>query len=533
MRALRLPLVLVGLPGAGKSKVGRLAAEALGVPHIDTDRLVEEEAGRPIPQIFAEEGEASFREREARAVERALGMPAVVSLGGGAVTSPRVRELLGGVDVVRIEVAHDELLRRVMKKNHRPLLRRDPDGALRRLRSEREPYYREVETVTLFSDEGPAEEVAERLLALVRADARAGTTRIRVGGEAPYEVLVGRGFDASAITEALAEETTKILLVHAAPLEASARGLARDLRALGLEVGLASHPDGEAAKSLEVVAGLWDLAGRMRLGRKDAVVAMGGGATTDMAGFVAATWLRGIGLITVPTTLLAMVDAAVGGKTGINTAAGKNLVGSFHPPLRVLCDLDHLASLPERDFRAGMGEVVKCGFIADERILRIVEGAEASSLLDPASQTVRELIERAIAVKARVVSEDLEELGLREILNYGHTLAHAIERCEDFSWRHGEAVAVGCVFAARLAAARGLLSEEEVFRHVAAFSAMGLPTSYEGAPLSELVGVMSSDKKVRAGRLRFVLLEGIARPRVFTVEPCELEAPAAGTGIRA
>lgn len=527
MMSLSLPIVLVGLPGAGKTKVGRLAAQFLGVAHIDTDRLIEEEAGCSISTIFAQEGEAGFREREARAVERVLGMKAIISLGGGAVTSPRVRELLKNVDVVRIEVEHEELLRRVMKKNHRPLLREDPDGVLRRLREEREPYYREVETVTLPSDDGPALEVAQRLLGLIDTQ----TSTIHVGGTAPYDVLIARGFTAEAILEVLRPQATKVLLVYASPVEEAAQAIAEGLRAQGLEVHLASHPEGEAAKSLNVVAGLWDLAGRITLGRADALVAIGGGATTDMAGFVAATWLRGIDLVTVPTTLLAMVDAAIGGKTGINTAAGKNLVGSFHPPRRVLCDLDFLSSLPERDFRAGIAEVLKCGFISDEKILTIVEEAEPDTLTDPASPELRELLERAIGVKARVVSEDLKESGLREILNYGHTFAHAIERCEDYTWRHGEAVAVGCVFAAHLAQLRGLLSQEDVARHIRVLSKMGLPTSYEGATLEELKDVIASDKKARQGRMRFILLKGITRPKAFQVEPSELDEPAERIGI--
>ncbi|WP_115727270.1 3-dehydroquinate synthase [Actinomyces culturomici] len=526
---LSLPLVLVGLPGAGKSKVGRLLARSLGVDHVDTDALIEAEAGKPVSEIFASEGEAVFRALEVRAVEKALASRAVVSLGGGAVTSEPVRALLRGASVVRIDVDHEELVRRVSRKSHRPLLREDPDGSLRRLRAEREPYYAEVESVRIHSDDGPAWEVAERIAALVDLP----WTPIRVEGAKPYEVLVGRGIPASAVRSALRPEATKALIVHAAPLEDAARALAVELESVGLEVRLATHPDGESAKTLEVVSGLWDLAGEMRLGRADAVVAIGGGATTDMAGFVAATWLRGLDLVTVPTTLLAMVDAAVGGKTGINAAAGKNLIGSFHPPVRVICDLDRLTSLPEADFRAGMGEVVKCGFIADEEILRIVETHDPAELVDPASPAVRELVERAVAVKARVVSADLEESGLREILNYGHTLAHAIEKCEHYTWRHGEAVAVGCVFAARLAQARGLLDEAAAARHIAAFSRMGLPTSYDGAPLDDLLAAMLSDKKVRAGRLRFVLLDGLQNPKTHRVDPAELEGPARMIGVRA
>ncbi len=527
MSALALPIVLVGLPGAGKSKVGRLLALHLGVPHVDTDALVEEEAGVPIARIFADEGEAGFREREIRAVEKALGMKAVISLGGGAVTIPRVRELLADASVVRIDVDHDELLRRVKKKSHRPLLKEDPDGVLRCLRADREPYYREVETMRIHSDSGPASEVARKIAVRMRAEWR----RVEVGGAKEYEVLIGRGIPASMVRSALRPEATKALLVHPEALRGPAEELAEELRRSGLSVSLASHPEGEAAKTLEVVARMWDLAGTLKLGRADAIIGLGGGATTDMAGFVAATWLRGIDLVSIPTTLLGMVDAAVGGKTGINTAAGKNLVGSFHPPLRVICDLDRLGTLPEEDLLAGMGEVVKCGFIADEAILRIIESREPDELLDPASEVLEELVERSIAVKARVVSADLEESGLREILNYGHTLAHAIERCEGYRWRHGEAVAVGCVFAARLAAARGLLEEHEVERHVRAFTKLGLPTSYSGASLDALLEVMLSDKKVRAGRLRFVLLEGIGNPVVHGIDPHELVEPARRTGI--
>lgn len=251
-----------------------------------------------------------------------------------------------------------------------------------------------------------------------------------------------------------------------------------------------------------------------------------------MAGFVAATWLRGITLINVPTTLLAMVDAAVGGKTGINTSVGKNLVGSFYPATSVVADMDLLESLPAPDLAAGAAEVIKCGFIADPEILRIVEETEPSELLRSNSPQLAEITTRAIAVKARVVSTDLTEGGLREILNYGHTLAHAIERANDYTWRHGDAVAVGCCFAARLAQARGLLSADDVARHDQLFSRVGLPTRYEGSTLDELTHIMLSDKKVRRGILRFVLLDGIANPGTVSVDSQELPAPASQIGIR-
>ena len=483
--SVNLPIVLVGLPGAGKSKVGRLLASRLGVDHVDTDDLVEERQGRPIADIFAIDGEAAFRVMETDAVACALTRSAVVSLGGGAAATQAVRDLLAGHTVVYIDAPHNELVRRTASKTHRPLLATDPDGALRRLREAREPHYRAVATLTVPSGPGPADSAA-----------------------------------------------TKVLIVHARPLAARAQALAEHLRSLGYEAATADHPDAEAGKAIEVVAGLWDTCGRLQLGRKDAIIAMGGGATTDMAGFVAATWLRGVSLINVPTTLLGMVDAAVGGKTGINTSVGKNLVGSFYPARAVVADMSLLSSLPREDLAAGAAEVIKCGFIADPVILRIVEETDTDVLLDPSSEQLAEITTRAVAVKARVVSADLTEGGLREILNYGHTLAHAIERANDYTWRHGDAVAVGCCFAARLAHARGQLSAEDVARHDELFSRVGLPTRYEGHTLEELTHIMASDKKVRRGVLRFVLLDGIANPRTEAVEPGELAAPAEAIGIR-
>ena len=359
------------------------------------------------------------------------------------------------------------------------------------------------------------------------------STTIGVTGPHPSTITVGRDLGFAPIAAALDEAVMKVLIIHARPLAARAVALAEHLRSLGYEVATADHPDAEAGKAIEVVAGLWDTCGHLQLGRKDVIIAMGGGATTDMAGFVAATWLRGVTLINVPTTLLGMVDAAVGGKTGINTSVGKNLVGSFYPADAVIADMSLLATLPRQDLAAGAAEVIKCGFIADPKILRIVGETSPEILLDPSSEQLAEITTRAITVKARVVSADLTEGGLREILNYGHTLAHAIERANDYTWRHGDAVAVGCCFAARLSAQRGLLGAEEVALHDELFARVGLPTCYEDSSLEELTHIMASDKKVRRGILRFVLLDGIANPSTFTVEPNELVAPARAIGIDA
>ncbi|MDO4259525.1 MAG: 3-dehydroquinate synthase [Actinomycetaceae bacterium] len=524
------PIILTGLPGAGKSKVGRLLAERLATTHTDTDALIETTHGRAITDIFATDGETTFRALEADAIAHALSLGGIISLGGGALTTEKVRNLLNGHTVIYIDVDHDELLRRTEGKTHRPLLADNPDEALTRLRAEREPLYRAAATHTVTSTSDPVTTVVDKILTLI--DPAHTPTLIPITGDTPYTVAIGRAFTTTHIAAALRPTCTKILIVHAppTPITTYAHTLAEGLRARGFEVGIASHPDAEAAKTRDVVAQLWDVAGNMRLGRHDAIIAIGGGATTDMAGFVAATWLRGIDVIQVPTTVLAQVDAAVGGKTGINSPAGKNLIGAFHPPARVIVDLDFLATLPNEDLRAGCAEIIKCGFIRDHEILRIIKD-EGATILDPTSPALRELIERAIAVKAEVVGADLKESGLREILNYGHTLAHAIERCENYQWRHGEAVAVGCIFAAELAHSLGLLSDDDVDQHRQALSGLGLPISYSGAPLSDLLAVMASDKKSRAGQLRFVLLNGIGTPEVRVVEAEALAKPAQKVGI--
>jgi 3-dehydroquinate synthase len=292
----------------------------------------------------------------------------------------------------------------------------------------------------------------------------------------------------------------------------------RDALAPTYEITELAIPPGERAKTAEVAAGCWDALGAAGFTRSDAVVGVGGGATTDLGGFVAATWLRGVRVVHVPTTLLGMVDAAVGGKTGINTRAGKNLVGSFHEPLGVLCDLDLLATLPEAELRSGLGEVVKCGFIADPEILRLVEEHGVPTTGSP---VLRELVERAVRVKADVVAGDLRERGGdaghpgREVLNYGHTMGHAVEQASDYTLRHGEAVAIGCVYAAELARAAGVLGDEVADRHHTAFARVGLPTGWAGAAYDDLRTRMAVDKKSRGSSLRFVVLSDLARPRIL------------------
>ena len=346
--------------------------------------------------------------------------------------------------------------------------------------------------------------------------APAEPTTIAVGDD--YDVVIGSGV-LDRVGDLLGPDVERVLVVHPPTLPGLTSRVTAALEGRGYAVHAAEVPDAEAAKTAEVAAALWAQLGRAGFTRTDAVVGVGGGTVTDLAGFVAASWLRGVRVVQVPTTLLGMVDAALGGKTGINTPEGKNLVGAFHPPAGVLCDVDVLATLPVADLAAGLAEVVKCGFIADPVILDLVESAtadDADRARSAANPHLRELIERAVRVKANVVAADLRESSLREILNYGHTFGHAIEQVEHYSWRHGEAVGVGMVYVAELARLTGHLSGPEgdalVARHRSVLTSLGLPTTYAAGRWDELLTAMRRDKKSRGSTLRFVVLDGLAEP---------------------
>jgi 3-dehydroquinate synthase len=341
--------------------------------------------------------------------------------------------------------------------------------------------------------------------------ANVSATRIHVAGPQPYDVLVGRGLLGELAP--LLAGVTRVAIIHPPTLRTTAAIVRADLGRGGFEAHAVEVPDGEDAKTLTVAGFCWDVLGQAGFTRSDAVVGLGGGATTDLAGWVAAAWLRGVRVVHVPTTLAGMVDAAIGGKTGINTDRGKNLVGAFHPPAGVLCDLDALATLPHHDYIAGLAEVVKCGFIADPAILDLIE-ADPAAATQPGNPAEQELIERTARVKAHIVGEDLTEKGLREILNYGHTLGHAIERTEGYRWPHGAAVSIGLVFAAALGRTLGRLDAATAERHRTILAALGLPVGYRADAFPALLDTMRIDKKARGHRLRFVVLEGLGRPVV-------------------
>jgi 3-dehydroquinate synthase len=340
----------------------------------------------------------------------------------------------------------------------------------------------------------------------------AEVSRIVVGADKPYPVVIGRSL-LEQVPEHL-KGAKKVLVVHPVGLAVSAEQLRDYLVGQGFEVLLAGVPDNEEAKRIEVAAFCWGILGKSEFSRTDMVIGFGGGTITDLAGFVAATWLRGVGIVQIPTTLLAMVDAAVGGKTGVNTSEGKNLVGVFHSPTAVIVDLETLSTLPKNELLAGFAEVVKCGFISDPEILTLIE-SDFEQAVDPATRVFEELVQRSIQVKADVVAVDFKEAGLREILNYGHTLGHAIELAERYKWRHGAAISIGMVFVAELAHLNGRLSIEAVKRHRDLLVKLGLPVDYPAEKWPQLLANMQIDKKSRGGNLRFVVLDEIGKPTIM------------------
>lgn len=366
--------------------------------------------------------------------------------------------------------------------------------------------------------------------------------RISVQAERSYDVVIGRGLAEQLLP--ILDGSAKVAVIYPATLARRVESVRQYLADHGFSMTMIDVPDAEDAKTVDVLARCWQALGSAGFTRSDSIVGLGGGATTDLAGFVAATWLRGVRSILIPTTLLGMVDAAVGGKTGINADAGKNLIGAFHSPAGVICDVGELMTLPRADLVAGMAEVVKVGFTSDPTILDDVRG-NAGACIDPSGELLPDLIRRAVQVKADVVSSDFREesatsgsgrLG-REVLNYGHTFGHAVEKVEGYRWRHGAAVSVGLVYVAELARIGGRLSNADADAHYEVLATLGLPTAYEPGRWEELLTAMSMDKKSRGSMLRFVVLEGIGQPTNWNGPDPQLlrqayDVVTAGTALR-
>ena len=523
--------VVIGMMGAGKTRVGRETAQLMGLPFLDADVEIERQVGMSIPEYFERYGEPAFREVENDLIRRTVNeFDGIFSLGGGAPMTPAVRECLaeyvsGGGKVIYLMADPREAMERARRGGGRPMLNGDADGRWQSLYQVRDPVFRDVANVVVHTYGLSPAQAARRMKDMI--DERA--VHVTGSGIDPYDVRIGERA-MSHLPELLGDQVTRVALIHTQPVQRHSDHARALLRQGGYEVVDIVVPDAEAGKTVDVANGVWQRLGEEGFTRSDAIVGVGGGAATDLAGFIAATWMRGVRYVNCPTSMLAMVDASTGGKTGINTPQGKNLVGSFYTPAGVLADVRTLASLPNDIFIEGFGEVAKSGFIMDEEILRILEshaaalrGFDGATFLEsPLKDVVCELIERTVRVKVYHVSSDLKEQGLREFLNYGHTLGHAIEQIEHFRWRHGNAVAVGMVFAAELSNLLGYIDRDLVDYHRSLLGALGLPTSWGGGAWSDVLALMHRDKKARGNMLRFVVLDRVGH--VIHLENPPMEA---------
>ena len=522
--------VLIGMPGAGKTRVGGEVAQMLGVRFTDSDEVIEQRAGMRITEYFSEYGEPKFRELESQVIADLLHTAdGIVSLGGGAPMTESVRRNLQkyisqGGKVVYLQADPQEAMERARRGGNRPMLAGDADARWRALYEERDPVFDAVANVHVHTRGSSPQHAARKVMDMVMEH----DVHVTGASITPYDVRIGVG-TSNHLAEVLGDRPVRIALIHTAPVQRHSDRARALLRQAGYEVSDVLIPDAEAGKTIEVANGIWQRLGNEGFTRSDAVVGLGGGAATDLAGFVAATWMRGIRYVNCPTSLLAMVDASTGGKTGINTPQGKNLVGSFYTPAGVLADMRALETLPNDIFIEGLGEVAKSGFIRDPEILSILENHAqqlrefngSTFLGSPLEDVVAELIERTVKVKAYHVSNDLREAGLREFLNYGHTLGHAIEQIEHFKWRHGNAVAVGCVFAAELSNILGYIDQDLVDYHRQLLGSLGLPISWSGGDWDSVLALMHRDKKARGNTLRFVVLEGVGHPIHLDDPPIE------------
>ena len=548
-------LVLVGMMGAGKTSVGKRVAQRLRLAFADADHEIEAAAGMTIPEIFAQHGEAYFRDGERRVVARLLGEgPRVLATGGGAFMNPTTRQTIAARGVsVWLKADFDVLMRRVRRRSNRPLLQTpDPEGTMRRLIEQRYPTYG-LADVTVKSRDMPHEAVTDLVLAALAE--RLGVTeedleramapqegeiepgdrrRLRVAlDRRAYDIVIGRDLIAAA-GERIAElapgsacaivTDENVARVHLAALEAS-------LDAVGMRHARVVVPAGEASKSYERWAQVCDAVIAARMERGDLVIALGGGVVGDLAGYAAATVRRGMRFVQIPTSLLAQVDSSVGGKTGINSAHGKNLIGAFHQPALVLADTGALDTLPEREFRAGYAEVVKYGLIDDLAFFEWLERQWRDVFAGGPARA--EAIRRSCAAKAAVVARDETEQGDRALLNLGHTFGHAFERLTKYDGArlvHGEGVAIGMACAFRFSQALDLCSGQDVQRVEAHLKAVGLPTRMTDIPgwtgtAAEVLDAMYQDKKVSRGKLTFILAHGVGKSFIAKdVDPERVEA---------
>jgi 3-dehydroquinate synthase len=515
-------LVLTGFSATGKSSAGALAADLLEMPFVDLDRLLERRHGAPVRELFAARGEPHFRRLEVQLLDDVARLSGtVVATGGGTVLHPeRLAALARGSVVIDLTASPEEIERRLGDPSLRPLLARSPGRQIRELLAERGPAYaaagEPLETASLALPE-----VARLLGALYRerTDA-AGSTIEVVGPRGSYPVAVGRGSVdrlPALVAERLPEARRLVIVSDLAVAGSAGERVASVLRAHGHEVASVTAGRGEASKRIGAVSGLWDRFQELRVDRSDAVVAVGGGAGLDAVGFAAATWARGVPLVNVPTTVLAMVDASIGGKVAIDRQGAKNSVGAFHHPQLVVSDPELLWTLPATVARDGLAEVVKCAALASPVLLELLEEIGPGVVED--LPRLSWMIEQAVRIKAAYVAADPEDHGLRQALNLGHTYAHGLEAATDYSLPHGRAVAVGLVAASRLGTRLGLTPPELAARLEAVLLQMGLRGPVPQLDRAKVREAVLGDKKRRAGEAVFVVPTAAGAALVGGIDP--------------
>ena len=527
-------IILTGFSGTGKTAVGRRAARDLGWRFVDTDELIVERAGKPIERIFTEDGEAAFRTREREAVSEACHMRNVVaSTGGGAMVGDENRALMldSGL-VVCLDARLETIYARLSGSSGgagaeamvRPLLAaagEDPLERIESLKRERQWAYALAHwTVNTdgLSVEQCAQEVVRvwhRLGAAAQARRDAQVAAVVTTESSSYPIVVGWNILEEQLGRRLMESGFSgraYLVCDSNVLYPYGRQAQRSLHKAGIETHLFTFPAGEANKTLATCATIYEWLAERRVERRDAIVAVGGGVCGDMAGFVAATYMRGLRLVQVPTTLLAMVDASIGGKVAVDLPAAKNLVGAFYHPSLVLADVATLATLPERVVREGWAEALKHGLAFDAGLVELYE-SQTDALLRLEPELTTQVIARNAAIKARVVTEDERETGgLRALLNYGHTIGHGLEAAAGYSrYLHGEAVAVGMAGAAALGYRLGVTPDALVRRQAALLRRFGLPDRFSGVSVDAILEAVAHDKKASAGDISWVFLEELGK----------------------
>ncbi len=503
-------IALIGLSGSGKTTVGPLLAERLGWRYLDLDQAIEQRTGRAIAEVFAHEGEAAFRARETAALAESLTQTnVVIATGGGIVESPQNRDhLMTHSFVVWLHAPVAELARRLADATDRPLLRESPADALGQMLGRRAPLYAAIADWIVATAGLAPQQVADEIIRAHAQRTTHGTDELQVttpGGS--YALRAGAG-----VLAELPERLNQLgvrgrlwLISDSQVLPLHGERIVSQLARAGRAVESYAIPAGEHYKTLDTVRGVYDWLLSRGVERGDAILALGGGVVGDLAGFVAATILRGIAVVQLPTTVLAMVDSAIGGKTGVDHAAGKNLIGAFHQPRLVLADTTMLVTLPAAERAAGWAEAIKHGVIGDPALFADLRrhAADALALREPITGA---LISRAAAYKARIVSGDEREQGARITLNYGHTLGHAIEAESGYALRHGEAIAIGMMAEGTIAARMGLWTADELSQQRAALESFELPTRVPARlDLAAIMARTGSDKKVQARRIRWVL----------------------------